>query len=197
MSIHRIQKNKNYSMMSNIPLRDARLSFGARGMLAFLLSQPDDWEVSTAHLIKSSPAGKTAVYSMINELVDLGYMTKVEYKGDGSKFAGVAYDVHEESFKPVDQQPVVKTREKMESLIPEDFQPTEVSLNWAKEKGVVNMPVLKEVTEQFVEHYLAKGIERKDWQASWRTWIRNSLDVTSWAYRASLTSDPTIYDGGL
>ena len=44
MSVFRIEKNKNYTVMSNYHLRDRNLSYKAKGMLSFMLSLPDDWD---------------------------------------------------------------------------------------------------------------------------------------------------------
>ena len=61
---------------------------------------------------------------------------------------------------------------KSTSKIPLDFSVTETMQAWALENQIsVN---LKTETEQFVDHYTAKGESRADWVASWRTWMRNS-----------------------
>ena len=65
MAVIRVEKNKNYTVMSNVHLRDKALSLKAKGLLSLILSLPDDWQynvkglaaslgVSTANLLKSS-----------------------------------------------------------------------------------------------------------------------------------------------
>lgn len=46
MSVFKIEKSKNYTVMSNYHLRDKNLSYKAKGLLSFMLSLPDDWDYS-------------------------------------------------------------------------------------------------------------------------------------------------------
>ncbi len=77
MSTIRVSKTSNYSCINNQPLRDASLSWAARGLLAYLLSMPDDWTASTAHLVKQSPAARDHVLSLLRELETAGYLLRV------------------------------------------------------------------------------------------------------------------------
>ncbi|MGR5875594.1 hypothetical protein ACT7DH_27750 [Bacillus pacificus] len=43
MGIFRVKKDVNYSVIHNTPLRDEKLSWRAKGLLAYMLSLPDDW----------------------------------------------------------------------------------------------------------------------------------------------------------
>ncbi len=43
MGIIRVEKNRNYSVINNTGLRDERLSWKAKGILAYILTLPDDW----------------------------------------------------------------------------------------------------------------------------------------------------------
>jgi len=83
--IIRVAKNKDnpYVMMNKTGLNDPRLSFKAKGILAYLLSKPDDWKVMVSELINSSTDGKTAVYSGLKELEENGYLKRVRvYRRD-------------------------------------------------------------------------------------------------------------------
>lgn len=75
-NIIRIQKTKDYFVASNKPFNDKNLSFGARGILAYILSKPDNWEIRSQDLYKQSPAGRAAVDRMLKELMDNGYMRR-------------------------------------------------------------------------------------------------------------------------
>ena len=46
MSVFKIEKNNNYTVMSNYHLIDKNLSYKAKGLLSFMLSLPDDWDYS-------------------------------------------------------------------------------------------------------------------------------------------------------
>jgi len=69
----------NFTILRNSTLEDTRLSWEARGMLAYLLSKPDNWVISTKHLITQSPkARKAAVLSILKELKDNGYLIEIQ-----------------------------------------------------------------------------------------------------------------------
>jgi hypothetical protein len=76
--IIRIQKKRNnFVMLDKGFLEDDRLSFKAKGILAYLLSKPDDWKVIVKDLINHSTEGKHSIYSGLNELKQYGYYRKV------------------------------------------------------------------------------------------------------------------------
>ncbi len=74
MALFRIEKNKNYTVMSNYHLQDKNLSFKAKGLLSFMLSLPDDWDYSINGLVSISKEGIKAVKSVLKELQDNGYL---------------------------------------------------------------------------------------------------------------------------
>lgn len=96
MSIIRIHKQKNFSIISNIPLNDPKLSMKARGIWATLLSKPDDWQVYVSQLVKTCKDGKASIYSGLKELKDAGYLEHVFIRDDGGKMIRGEYIVHEE-----------------------------------------------------------------------------------------------------
>lgn len=77
-SIIRVRKDRDnpYTMINTRFLSDDRMSWKAKGLLTYLLSKPDNWQVRVTDLIKRSPDGKTAVYSGLNELKKIGYLEK-------------------------------------------------------------------------------------------------------------------------
>lgn len=78
-----------------------KMSWAARGLLIFLLGKPDNWEVSVAHLIKQTaesekPSKRDAVYGLIQELKNLGYL-QVDQTREKGVFKGMSYIVNEVS----------------------------------------------------------------------------------------------------
>ena len=45
MAVFRVEKTKDYTIMSNHHLRDIKLSLKGKGMLSLMLSLPDDWDI--------------------------------------------------------------------------------------------------------------------------------------------------------
>lgn len=99
MSIIRVQKNENYSIISNGHINDDRLSWKATAILTYLLSKPNDWTVYVKQLAKAKKDGIKAVYSGIKELKEFGYIEHKFIHGEDGKIQHGEYIVHEE---PID-----------------------------------------------------------------------------------------------
>jgi hypothetical protein len=77
MSIIRVHKKRGRYLVADAEVfEDKTLSFGARGLMAYLLTKPDNWEVRMKHLISASPARKVAIQRMMKELKKAGYMER-------------------------------------------------------------------------------------------------------------------------
>lgn len=69
-----IEKNKNYTIMSNYHLQDKNLSYKAKGLLSFMLSLPEDWDYSINGLVAISKEGVKAIKNILQELQKYGYL---------------------------------------------------------------------------------------------------------------------------
>lgn len=72
-----------------------KLSWGARGLLSYLLLKPDNNSLVINNLIEQTkesakPTGRDGVYSIINELIAAGYISKTELRDKG-KISGYSY----------------------------------------------------------------------------------------------------------
>ena len=109
MAIFRIQKNKNYTVMSNYHLRDRELSLKAKGLLSFILSLPEDWSFSVRGLAELSNDGVDSVRSAINELEKHQYLKRYRARDEDGKLGESVYDVFENpeglSEKPTTENP--------------------------------------------------------------------------------------------
>lgn len=66
-------------------IQDVRLSFKARGLLAYILSLPPGWTVRVAHLMRQGIEGREAIRGAFKELEGLGYAKRTEVrKADGT-----------------------------------------------------------------------------------------------------------------
>ena len=95
-SIIRTVKNKDnpYVMINKLGIQDPNLSWAAKGLLAYLLSLPDDWTIHVKELLKHTSSRETNTYTVIRELLRYGYMEKVEYRYKG-KILALNYTVFE------------------------------------------------------------------------------------------------------
>lgn len=94
MSTIRTVKSRDFTTICNTFLRDERLSWKAKGILAYLLSKPDDWKVRVSDLIKRSTDGREKVYAGVNELINTGYLQRNEIRSSG-KIISYEYVLYE------------------------------------------------------------------------------------------------------
>ena len=79
----RVRKSPNrFVVMDKTFLEDSRLSYKAKGILAYLLSKPDDWKVIVGNLVNYSADGKASVYAGLKELKECGYYEKVPIRNE-------------------------------------------------------------------------------------------------------------------
>lgn len=70
--LHRV--DRDYTVLPNKVMRDRRLSWGARGLLVYLLHLPANFKLNLTYLAKQSPDKRHATCTRIKELQDLGYV---------------------------------------------------------------------------------------------------------------------------
>lgn len=103
--IVRTRKNKNYSSINNTVLRDERLSWRARGIAAYLLTMPDDWEINHDHLWKHGIEGRDAVLNAMRELEEVGYLVRTKTQDKRGKFQ-TTVTLHEEPQPTTENPPI-------------------------------------------------------------------------------------------
>ncbi len=85
-----------YAQILNDILRHKTLSFEAIWMLSYLLSNSKTWKIKIPQIVNhvKGRMGKDKVYSLVRELIEFGYMQRVEIR-NGSRFAGYRYFISE------------------------------------------------------------------------------------------------------
>ena len=76
MAVFRLERTRDYTVMSNHHLRDKRLSLKAKGLLSQMLSLPEDWDYTLSGLAYINRESKDAIRSAINELERAGYVQR-------------------------------------------------------------------------------------------------------------------------
>lgn len=86
MSVFKIEKTKDFTVMSNYHLRDKNLSLKAKGLLSFMLSLPEDWDYSLMGLCAICKESRDAIRSTLKELQKYGYLQIEKVRGDKGYF---------------------------------------------------------------------------------------------------------------
>lgn len=91
-----MSKSRDFTIISNKFLRNSEMSLKAKGLLAFLLSLPDEWECSISGFRNYASDGKGSIQTALNELEALGYLTREPNRGANGRYDGAIYNVFEE-----------------------------------------------------------------------------------------------------
>jgi biotin operon repressor len=68
----------HFTQIPNDWLRDKKISLGAKGLLAQLLSHAPGWRISQESLARDNGIGRDAIRTLINELLEAGYLMRSE-----------------------------------------------------------------------------------------------------------------------
>ena len=96
MPIYRTEKNKDYVVMNNVFLQRKDLSIKAKGLLAYMLSLPDDWKLTVGGLISQLKECKSSVAAILDELERNGYLRRHYTRTADGKIAETVYEIFEE-----------------------------------------------------------------------------------------------------
>lgn len=106
MSVFRVHKTANYTVMSNQHLRDTNLTLKAKGLMSIMLSLPDDWDYSASGLATLSLGGEDVVKSALKELEEHHYLKRTAIREKGV-IKDWQYDIYEnpETLENIESQP--------------------------------------------------------------------------------------------
>ena len=82
MAVFRVERIKDYTVMSNHHLRNKNLSLKAKGLLSQMLSLPDDWDYTLKGLAAINKESVDAIRTAIWELEDAGYVVRTRVRDE-------------------------------------------------------------------------------------------------------------------
>ena len=150
MSVFRIQKSKNYTVMSNYHLRDKNLSLKAKGLLSLMLSLPDDWDYSIGGLASICKENKTAVTTALKELKMYGYVVTTKLNPDQTPTGRIdyAYDIFE---SPQDAEQFRTGNSDSETVEESEDTESQMSQKQIAEKQVSEIPPQLNIDNKYKE----------------------------------------------
>ena len=96
MAVFKKRRTENFTTIHNHSLKNNNLSWKAKGILAYIMSLPEDWEIHTKELMKHASDGRDSLMSGIKELREHGYVDYKKYKDDDTGKFIHNYDVYDE-----------------------------------------------------------------------------------------------------
>ena len=105
MAVFRVEKTKDFTIMSNYHLRDKNLSLKAKGLLSQMLSLPEEWDYTLAGLAHINKESKDAIRTTILELEKAGYITRHQTTTEGGRFGSNEYVIRE---RPLPHEPLTE-----------------------------------------------------------------------------------------
>lgn len=85
-TVFRVEKNREFVVMSNKFLREKEMSLKAKGLLALCLALPDDWNYSINGLCAICKESQTSIRSALKELETFRYMQRKRHKDEKGQF---------------------------------------------------------------------------------------------------------------
>lgn len=101
MAVFRVEKNHNYTVMSNFHLRDTNLSLKAVGLLSKMLSLTDEWNYTTRGLAAICKEGVDAIGAALKELESCGYLVRNQLRDAKGRICDTEYIIYESPHTPL------------------------------------------------------------------------------------------------
>lgn len=100
MAVFRVEKTRNYTVMSNHHLRNKSLSLKAKGLLSLMLSLPEDWDYTTRGLAYICKDGVDSICATVRELEGAGYIVRARERHADGTLGGIEYTILEQPREP-------------------------------------------------------------------------------------------------
>ena len=96
MAVFRVEKTRDYTVMSNHHLRNTELSLKAKGLLSLMLSLPENWDYTTKGLSKICKDGIDSINATVKELEANGYVIRRRLRNNKGQLTTTEYTILEQ-----------------------------------------------------------------------------------------------------
>ncbi len=105
MAVFRIEKTRDYTVMSNHHLRNTNLSLKAKGLLSLMLSLPENWNYTTKGLARICKDGVDSICAGVRELEEQGYVIRERVRNPNGQLGAIEYTILEQPRPPEREKP--------------------------------------------------------------------------------------------
>ena len=131
MAIFRIERTRDYTVMSNHHLRNGKLSLKAKGLLSMMLSLPEDWNYTTRGLAKICKEGVDAIGGALRELETAGYIVRYQLRDRQGRISDTEYVIYEQP------QPKNPDTPQPDTASPDTEKPAELNIEKSNTQKII------------------------------------------------------------
>ncbi|MBO0468567.1 helix-turn-helix domain-containing protein [Enterococcus plantarum] len=95
MAVFRVERTKDFTVMSNHHLRNTELSLKAKGLHSLMLSLPDNWDYTMTGLACICKDGLSSIRATIQELEKHGYLFRKRIRNSKGQLTETEYTILE------------------------------------------------------------------------------------------------------
>ena len=174
MAVFRIERTRDYTVMSNHHLRNANLSLKAKGLLSMILSLPEEWNYTTRGLASICKEGVDAIGSALKELETAGYIVRRQLRGTNGRITDTEYVIYEQPQPDMSQPDTASPdTENPDMVKPDTEKPAELNIEKSNTQKSITDGLSSTDSIPFRETAAARPPERKGRDAMSVTEIRN------------------------
>ena len=131
MAVFRIEKTRDYTVMSNYHLRDRSLSLKAKGLLSLMLSLPEDWDYTMKGLARICKDGIDSISGGIRELEAHGYLIRSRVRSANGQLGSIEYTILEQpkAPSPTQEKPIRENPVQVNPMLDAPIQENPAQLN--------------------------------------------------------------------
>ena len=176
MAVFRIERTRDYTVMSNHHLRNANLSLKAKGLLSMILSLPEDWNYTTRGLAAICKEGVDAIGKTLKELELAGYIIRRQLRGKDGRISDTEYTIFEKPRKPSPPDTTLPDTENPYLDKPDTEKPAELNIEKSNTEKTITYGSSTD-SIPFRETAAARPPERKGRDAMSVTEIENYREL--------------------
>ena len=180
MAVFRIERTRDYTVMSNHHLRNANLSLKAKGLLSMMLSLPEDWNYTTRGLAAICKEGVDAIGGALRELETAGYIVRHQLRDRQGRISDTEYVIYEQPQPKNPDTPQPDTAspdtENPDMVKPDTEKPAELNIEKSNTKKSITYGSSTD-SIPFRETAAARPPERKGREAMSVTEIENYREL--------------------